>query len=337
MKTIFCDGIFDMVHFGHVEHLKKAKTLFEDVFLIVGLTGDEDATGYKRKPIMDHKTRCDIIKSIRYVDKIIPNCPMYLTEEFIKEHKIDLVVHGFKDNNDCAKQGGYYDVPIKMNIMRELPYTEGISTTDIIEGNIEHLDKNEWKYIWTSKGVNDSADLGFCSGYNNTGMDPVETTDNIKQNLGITKDSKILEVGCGCGYIGQYFTDYDYTGIDYSSSLAFKHFNILKNKVIIQEAYPLPFSDNQFDVSFSIGVFEYFPSIEYTKNVIEEMLRVSKHGVYILNMRLNSDKDTSKYEHEGNFSHNILTKAFFTNNCWNIKESTWDKDNRFSAIFIDKP
>ena len=44
------------------------------------------------------------------------------------------------------------------------------------------------------------------------------------------------------------------------------------------------------------------------------MNRVSKNKVYILNMRLNIEQDTSKYKYEGDFKHNALSKEFFKNN-----------------------
>ena len=54
---IYCDGIFDMFHYGHIEHLRKAKTLYDNVYLIVGIVNDKDAKGYKRQPIMNENIR----------------------------------------------------------------------------------------------------------------------------------------------------------------------------------------------------------------------------------------------------------------------------------------
>lgn len=330
---IYCDGIFDMLHFGHIEHFRKAKNLYDDVFLIVGVNSDEDATGYKRKPIMDEQTRYDLVESIKYVDKVIRGSPMVTTREFIEKHKIDYVVHSFSTPNDLANQGDFFDDPRKMGIMKELSYTKGISTTDIINQKLDESCK-DWKMIWNKKGLEEHSPA-MLSGYENTDQDPMVTSKEIIESLEIKDNNKILEVGCGNGYLANSLNslgDFDYTGIDYSQSLAFKHYKTLKNKVIICEAYPLPFPDNYFDAVFANGVFEYFPSKEYTRKVIEEMNRVSKNKVYILNMRLNVEQDTSKYKYEGNFKHNALSKEFFTNNLWEIKDATWDKKDRFSAL-----
>ena len=44
------------------------------------------------------------------------------------------------------------------------------------------------------------------------------------------------------------------------------------------------------DYSFSVGVFEYFTSLEYAEKAISEMIRVTKKAIYILNIR----KDTTQ-------------------------------------------
>ena len=53
MKRIYCDGIFDLFHMGHLKHFEKIVNLFdESIVLIVGVISDNVATNYKRKPIV---------------------------------------------------------------------------------------------------------------------------------------------------------------------------------------------------------------------------------------------------------------------------------------------
>ena len=68
---IYIDGIFDLFHRGHLESFKQIKDIYKDCFLIVGVVSDEDAMSYKREPIISYEDRCEIIKSIKYVDKVI--------------------------------------------------------------------------------------------------------------------------------------------------------------------------------------------------------------------------------------------------------------------------
>ena len=126
MKIVYVDGVFDLFHFGHLEFLKAAKS--HGYLLIVGVISDEDCATYKRKPVIEHSLRCEILKHIDVVDIVIENPPLKITEEFIFEHQINLVIHG-NDNLQLE----FFDVPIKLGKMKYIPYTPVISTTKIIK------------------------------------------------------------------------------------------------------------------------------------------------------------------------------------------------------------
>lgn len=70
-KIVLVGGCFDILHFGHVEFLKKAKS-FGD-YLIVLLESDENIKKLKGKgrPVFSLRERITVLKSIKYVDKII--------------------------------------------------------------------------------------------------------------------------------------------------------------------------------------------------------------------------------------------------------------------------
>jgi cytidyltransferase-like protein len=125
---VYADMIGDMFHPGHVEFLKKAKA-FGDV-LIVGLVSDEDAGPYKRRPIMTLAERTAAVQACRLVDEVIPCSPMITTKEFMEKHNIDIVVHG--DDYSEQQRNAYYGDAIKMGKYRSVPYTKGISTSDLI-------------------------------------------------------------------------------------------------------------------------------------------------------------------------------------------------------------
>ena len=57
MFNIYVDGIYDLFHAGHVTTLKNIKYLKENVYLIVGVVNDKDATIYKREPIINEYNR----------------------------------------------------------------------------------------------------------------------------------------------------------------------------------------------------------------------------------------------------------------------------------------
>jgi choline-phosphate cytidylyltransferase len=129
-KKIYIDGVFDLFHRGHLESLRKAKNYSENSYLIVGIVSDEDAEGYKRKPIISFEDRCEIIKAINIVDEVIEKSPLVVTKEFIEEHGIDYVVHGFANQSDWDKQKSFFE-PI-IDKFGTIEYYDKISTTDII-------------------------------------------------------------------------------------------------------------------------------------------------------------------------------------------------------------
>lgn len=125
---VYVSMVADLFHYGHVTFLKQAKEFGDH--LIVGLISDEDATPYKRQPIFTLEERARTIIGCRYVDEIIPKAPLCITKEWIEKHHIDIVVHG--DDFDKEKMTSFFKDPVKMGIMRIVPYTPGISTTMIV-------------------------------------------------------------------------------------------------------------------------------------------------------------------------------------------------------------
>lgn len=127
-RRVYADIVGDLLHAGHIEFFKKART-FGD-YLIIGVLSDEDVESYKRVPILSLKERAAIIEACKYVDEVIIAPPLRASEEWLLEHQIDVVVHG-DDFNQALLEDQYGDA-IRMGIFHMVPYTKGISTTDII-------------------------------------------------------------------------------------------------------------------------------------------------------------------------------------------------------------
>ena len=128
MTIVYTDIVGDLFHFGHVEFLEKARKL--GTRLLVGVLSDTEAEKYKRRPILTMEERIRSVRNCRYVDEVIPDPPLVITDEFIKEHGIDIVCHG--DDFSSEEMRNFYGVPITQGIFQSIPYTAGISTTDII-------------------------------------------------------------------------------------------------------------------------------------------------------------------------------------------------------------
>jgi cytidyltransferase-like protein len=128
VKTrIYCCGVFDMCHRGHMMLFQRAASLGNE--LIVGVHNDEDVASYKRKPNVSHEERCETVAVCKYVSEVIPNAPLYLDEDFLKKHRIDTVV--CSDEYDSLDDK-YYAVPRRMGTLKVLTRTSGISSSDLM-------------------------------------------------------------------------------------------------------------------------------------------------------------------------------------------------------------
>jgi cytidyltransferase-like protein len=129
MIRVYVDMVGDLFHSGHVSFLKRASE-FGDV-LIVGVHSDDAVETYKRRPVLTMEERITAIAGCRYVHEVIPDAPLVIGPEFLREQRIDLVVHGDDMWHSDALQE-FYAEPQRLGILRLVPYTAGISTSDII-------------------------------------------------------------------------------------------------------------------------------------------------------------------------------------------------------------
>ena len=121
---VYVDGVFDLFHAGHVRLLQQARELGDD--LVVGVVTDADAMTYKRAPVLTYPERVAVVRACRYADEVV-EAQLVLDAPFLEKHRIHKVVHG----DDCS-QSDFFAVPLELGIMHYLPYTRGISTTDIM-------------------------------------------------------------------------------------------------------------------------------------------------------------------------------------------------------------
>jgi len=129
-RTVYMDGVFDLFHVGHLRAIQQCTALGDRV--IVGVTGDADAAHYKRSPVIAEADRVAVVEAIRGVNKVVCPCPLVVTEQFMEEHDIDLVVHGFVDPADEEKQAHFFAAPRAAGKFQTIEYYRRLSTTDII-------------------------------------------------------------------------------------------------------------------------------------------------------------------------------------------------------------
>lgn len=126
MKRVITYGTFDLLHYGHVNLLQRAKELGD--YLIVAVSTDEfNWNMKKKKSYFSYNERKRLVESIRYVDLVIPEESWEQKMSDIKEYKVDTFVIG----DDWE---GRFDFLKECCEVVYLPRTPEISTTQIKEG-----------------------------------------------------------------------------------------------------------------------------------------------------------------------------------------------------------
>ena len=123
MKRIITYGTFDLLHYGHINLLRRAKALGD--YLVVALSTDEFNWNQKQKKCyFSYEIRKQLLESIRYVDLVIPEENWEQKISDVQEYHIDTFVMGddWKGKFDFLKP--YCEVVY-------LPRTPEISTTQI--------------------------------------------------------------------------------------------------------------------------------------------------------------------------------------------------------------
>lgn len=123
MKRIITYGTFDLLHYGHINLLRRAKTLGD--YLIVALSTDQFNWNEKQKKCyFSYDERKILLESVRYVDLVIPEDSWTQKPTDISRYQVDTFVMG----DDWS---GKFDFLAENCNVIYLPRTPEISTTQI--------------------------------------------------------------------------------------------------------------------------------------------------------------------------------------------------------------
>lgn len=93
MKRVLTYGTFDLLHYGHINLLRRAKALGD--YLVVGLSTDEFNSEKKNKQsYFSYEERKSMLEAIRYVDLVIPERTWEQKAEDVARYEIDIFVIG---------------------------------------------------------------------------------------------------------------------------------------------------------------------------------------------------------------------------------------------------
>lgn len=122
MKKVITYGTFDLLHWGHIHLLERAKSLGD--YLIVAISTDEFNQIKHKEAYHSYEHRKYILEAIKYVDEVIPETDWEQKKVDIAKYDIDTFVMG----DDWE---GQFDFLKDQCEVIYLPRTEGISTSKI--------------------------------------------------------------------------------------------------------------------------------------------------------------------------------------------------------------
>lgn len=134
---IYCDGVYDLFHYGHARCLQQAKNLFPNVYLIAGVAGDDETVALKGATVFNEVERAESLRHCRYVDEVVEG-PWIIRADFVAAHGIDYVCH---DDHGIDKPDFLYREVLEMGKFIPTKRTKGVSTTKIITNILRNYDE----------------------------------------------------------------------------------------------------------------------------------------------------------------------------------------------------
>jgi len=129
-KVVFTNGVFDLLHIGHITYLAKAAELGQK--LIIGLNADSSVRRIKgeSRPVNDQNSRAAILAAMFFVDAIVvfeEDTPLNLISTLLPDILVkgaDYSVENIVGSKEVLANGGE---------VKTIDFVEGYSSTSIIE------------------------------------------------------------------------------------------------------------------------------------------------------------------------------------------------------------
>ncbi len=125
VKIGYLSGTFDLFHIGHLNLLKRAKKMCD--YLVVGV--HKDASHKGKETFISYEERCEIVKSIKYVDEVIMSLPEDMDVYEKIKYNFLFVGSDYKGTERFNRYEEFFkdkDVEIVY-----FPYTQGTSSTQL--------------------------------------------------------------------------------------------------------------------------------------------------------------------------------------------------------------
>lgn len=129
-KVVFTNGCFDILHYGHVDYLEKAKALGDR--LVLGLNTDNSVSRFKgpERPVQNQHSRALVMASLQFIDLVVlfdEDTPLNLISELLPDILVkgsDYLAENIVGAEVVKKNGG---------AVKTIDFIPGYSTSRIIE------------------------------------------------------------------------------------------------------------------------------------------------------------------------------------------------------------
>ncbi|KAK1937484.1 putative ethanolamine-phosphate cytidylyltransferase [Babesia divergens] len=145
-RRIYVDGVFDLLHWGHLNALRQSRELGGDI--VVGVVSDEETKNTKGiEPIYNSQERAELIRGCRWVDEVIVDTPYEVSLDFLANiAKCDIVAHG--DDIAIGSSGkDCYDEPKRAGKLIHFKRSRGCSTSTTLGRLVEALTSDRFSHF----------------------------------------------------------------------------------------------------------------------------------------------------------------------------------------------
>jgi FAD synthetase len=122
MVRVMATGVFDIIHLGHLHYLEESKRLGDELVVVVAT--DNTVRKRKHEPITPEKMRCELVASLKPVDRAVLGRESGDMFDIVRELKPDIITIGYDQpfderslEKELAKRG------LKVKVVR-LPHLD---------------------------------------------------------------------------------------------------------------------------------------------------------------------------------------------------------------------
>ena len=137
---VYCDGVFDTMHYGHAQLFKQVKELHPNIIVVAGICKDEDVLREKGQFVMNEKERIKAAEACKWVDEVQFPAPWYPSVAHLRSVDCDFTAHDAEPYMSLHSSDSY--MPLKeAGMFIPTQKIEGVCTTEFISRVIKHKDQ----------------------------------------------------------------------------------------------------------------------------------------------------------------------------------------------------